>query len=28
LEEVLNPRLVQNLEASGFVAEMRKKLVQ
>ena len=28
LEEGLNPRLVQNLEASGFVAEMRKRLVQ
>ena len=28
LEEVLNARLVQNLEASGFVAEMKKKLVQ
>ncbi len=28
LEEVLNARLVQNLEASGFVAEMRKRLVQ
>lgn len=28
LEEVLNGKLVQNLEASGFVAEMRKKLAQ
>ena len=28
LEEVLNARLVQNLEATGFVAEMRKRLGQ